>query len=48
MTGVLGVSLELWLAFVVASAVLPVISGPTVLMVISYSLTLPLLAHRPA
>ena len=31
-------SLELWLAFVVASAVLLVIPGPTILTVISYSL----------
>src|SRR5512133_2461179 len=30
-------SLELWLAFVVASAVLLVIPGPTILTVISYS-----------
>jgi threonine/homoserine/homoserine lactone efflux protein len=32
------VSLELWLAFVMASAVLLVIPGPTILTVISYSL----------
>jgi threonine/homoserine/homoserine lactone efflux protein len=32
------VSIELWLAFVLASAVLLVIPGPTILTVISYSL----------
>lgn len=32
-------SLELWLAFVAASAILLVIPGPTILTVISYSLT---------
>lgn len=31
-------SLELWLAYVLASAVLLVIPGPTILTVISYSL----------
>jgi threonine/homoserine/homoserine lactone efflux protein len=36
------VSIELWFAFVVASAVLLVIPGPTILTVISYSL-----AHGP-
>ncbi len=32
-------SLELWLAFVAASAVLLIIPGPTILTVISYSMT---------
>jgi len=32
-------SIELWLAFVAASAILLVIPGPTILTVISYSLT---------
>jgi threonine/homoserine/homoserine lactone efflux protein len=36
--GVLSVSIELWLAFVAASAVLLIIPGPTILTVISYSM----------
>ena len=37
--GMLPVSIELWLAFVAASAVVLVIPGPTVLTVISYTLS---------
>jgi threonine/homoserine/homoserine lactone efflux protein len=32
-------SIELWLAFVAASAILLIIPGPTILTVISYSLS---------
>jgi len=31
-------ALEIWLAFALASAVLPSIPGPTVLLVVSYAL----------
>ena len=31
-------SIEAWLAFVAASAVLPIIPGPTILTLISYSM----------
>src|SRR5665213_80966 len=40
-------SLELWLAFVAASAVLLVIPGPTILTVISYSMAQGRRANAP-
>ena len=46
-TGVQLMSFQVWLAFVVASAVVLVIPGPTILTVISYSLAYGRRANTP-